>query len=219
MTSVTGFPARTASAIALSRATMRSASATTRSSSAAGMKTTPFWSANTTSPGCTVIPANSTGSSIASCTILPRALTGTTARPNTGNPCSALSAMSRQAPSMTTPPMPFRRAARVRMPPQHDTSVRPSLAITRTSPVSAASIAAAAMCCAGLPSCRGPACTVRTRPVTGSVTAHSGRIPVVAPGSCNVSSASDTAQVSSARSLSSIRFLTRCAGTRCAGLR
>ena len=47
MTSSTDSPARTASTIAVSRATMRSARSSTRAASAAGTKTTPLRSAIT----------------------------------------------------------------------------------------------------------------------------------------------------------------------------
>ena len=131
----------------------------------------------------------------------PHAVTGTWARAKTEKPRSRAWPTSRQAPSVMTPRTDRTAAPTLTIPPHEDTSVRPPLATTMTSPGPAPAIAPVRM--------RAPPCSALSWPLSGSsstVTAnpatlgrpHIGRSPPWPGGSPQASRASDTVAVSSA---------------------
>jgi hypothetical protein len=134
---------------------------------------------------------------------LPRAVIGTAPRAYTGKPTSRLSSMSRQAPSTTTPLMPFVFAAKESSPPQQELSGRPPLSMTIVSPGSAATIAAVPRCRFGFSKPAGLIFIVTARPTIFGQ-GHMGRTPWVAPFNPKRSIPSDTAQVSSFNKRSTI---------------
>jgi hypothetical protein len=84
---------------------------------ALGMATTPSSSPMSQSSGFTTTPPHCTGTCNSPAYSAPPAL-ATIARANTGSRLRAISALSRMAPSITTPARPLRNAASVVSPPQ-----------------------------------------------------------------------------------------------------
>src|SRR6185503_5053558 len=111
--------------------------------------------------------------------------------------------MSREEPSMTTPLNPFSFAESDRSPPQHENCSWPPLSITIMSPVFAASIGAVPKCWVGCCNPAGLSFIVTARPAMRGHS-QSGRTPQVAPFKPKLSSASETAQVSSLTNRSTI---------------
>jgi hypothetical protein len=145
MASVMLAPSRISAAMAASRAATASARTSTSPARACGMKATPEASATTRSPSATSTPAIVTVVPNVRSRRRVRAVRGMVPRAKTGKLRASASATSRHTPSATTPANLRLVLPNVNRPPQQETSVRPPLATTITSPALAAAMARVAI--------------------------------------------------------------------------